>query len=49
MLTADIQDDVRRTVIAAGANGFLTKPLQRPELMHALHAFVQAKGFGRAG
>jgi PAS domain S-box-containing protein len=46
MLTADIQDDVRRTVMAAGVNGFLTKPLQRPELMNALHAFAQAKGFG---
>ncbi len=49
ILTADIQDDVRKNVIGAGANDFLTKPLQRTELMASLQAFAKAKGFGRQG
>jgi PAS domain S-box-containing protein len=40
ILTADVQDDVRRAVAAAGANGFLGKPLQRSELVAALGVYA---------
>jgi CheY-like chemotaxis protein len=43
MLTADVQDDVRKSVVAAGANGFLGKPLQRSELVTALEAYAAAR------
>jgi PAS domain S-box-containing protein len=46
VLTADVQDEVRRNVIAAGANGFLGKPLQRPELVAALEAYAATQGRG---
>lgn len=48
MLTADVQEDVRQTVLEAGADDFLGKPLQRPDLMAALQNFAKAKSWSAA-
>jgi PAS domain S-box-containing protein len=47
MLTADVQEDVRRSVLEAGADGFVGKPLQRSELLVALEAYAAKRGPGR--
>ncbi|MBI5771013.1 MAG: response regulator [Verrucomicrobia bacterium] len=47
-LTADVRQEQRARVLAAGANDFLTKPLHLPELEAAFRRYRTARGGGGA-